>query len=99
MRINLETRRPVLGHKTGGLSGPAIKPIAVRLVWELYQNTDKPILGMGGVRTVKDALELALAGARLVAVGTATFADPYAPIKLVEGLDHFFAGRDDAWLD
>jgi len=99
MRIDLETKRPVLGHRTGGLSGPAIKPIAVRLVWELYQNTDRPILGMGGVRSVEDALELALAGARLVAVGTATFSDPYAPIKLVEGLERFFAGRDDTWLD
>ncbi len=99
MRIDLEARRPVLGHKTGGLSGPAIKPLAVRLVWELYQNTDKPILGMGGIRTVEDALEFALAGARMVAVGTATFADPYAPIKLVEGLERFFLKRRDAWGD
>ena len=99
MRIDLETKRPVLGHKTGGLSGPVIKPIAVRLVWELYQNTDKPILGMGGIRTVEDALEFALAGARMVAIGTATFADPYAPIKLVQGLEAFFKDRGDTWLD
>jgi len=99
MRIDLETRKPVLGHRTGGLSGPAIRPIAVRLIYELFQNTDRPILGMGGVRTVEDALELALAGARMVAVGTATFADPYAPLKLVQGLEAFFAGSRDTWLD
>ena len=99
MRIDLETGRPILGHRTGGLSGPAIRPLAVRLIYELYQNTDRPIIGMGGVRTVEDALELALAGARMVAVGTATFADPYAPIKLVEGLERFFADREDTWLD
>ncbi len=99
MRIDLETKKPVLGHRTGGLSGPAIQPIAVRLVYELFQNTDRPILGMGGVRTVEDALELALAGARMVAVGTATFADPYAPLKLVQGLEAFFAGRGNTWLD
>ncbi len=99
MRIDLETRRPVLGHKTGGLSGPAVKPVAVRLVYELYRHTDKPILGMGGIRTVEDALEFALAGARMVAVGTATFSDPFAPLKLVEGLERFFAGRADTWRD
>jgi len=99
MRIDLETKKPILGHKTGGLSGPAVKPIAVRLIYELFQNTDRPILGMGGVQSVGDALELALAGARLVAVGSATFADPYAPIKLVQGLEAFFAGRRDTWLD
>ena len=99
MRIDLNSRKPVLGNKTGGLSGPAVKPVAVRLIHELYQNTDKPILGMGGVRELEDVLELALAGARVVAVGTHTFTDPYAPYKLVKALEDFFFARSDTWLD
>lgn len=99
MRMDLERRRPVLGNRQGGLSGPAVKPVAVRLVYELYRHTDRPILGMGGIASAEDALEFALAGARLVAVGTATFADPYAPLKIARGLEAFFQGRGERWRD
>ena len=86
MRIDVNTRRPVLKMNTGGLSGPAVLPIAVRMVWEAANAVKLPILGMGGVSTGEDAAQLMLAGARAVAVGTALFADPYAPLKVRDGL-------------
>ena len=86
MRIDLNTRRPILKMNTGGLSGPAVLPVAVRMVWEVACAVDLPILGMGGVAKVEDAAQLMLAGASAVAVGTACFADPYAPIKVRDGL-------------
>ena len=86
MRIDVGTRRPILKMNTGGLSGPAVLPIAVRMVWEVAQAVDLPILGMGGVSKGEDAAQLMLAGASAVAVGTALFADPYAPIKVRDGL-------------
>ncbi|WP_456410107.1 dihydroorotate dehydrogenase [Oceanithermus sp.] len=99
MRMDLERRRPVLGNRQGGLSGPAIKPVAVRLVYELYRHTDRPILGMGGIASAEDALEFALAGARLVAVGTATFANPYAPVQIIEELANVLEARNERWED
>lgn len=99
MRVDLRTRRPVLANETGGLSGPAILPVAVRLVHLLYRNTDRPILGMGGVSTAEDALELCLAGARLVAVGTAIFTDPFAPLKVIDGLRERLDGSGERWVD
>ena len=86
MRIDLNTRRPILKMNTGGLSGPAVLPVAVRMVWEVACAVDLPILGMGGVAKGEDAAQLMLAGASAVAVGTACFADPYAPIKVQDGL-------------
>ncbi|OUN23914.1 dihydroorotate dehydrogenase B catalytic subunit [Flavonifractor sp. An82] len=86
MRIDLNTRRPILKMNTGGLSGPAVLPVAVRMVWEVACAVDLPILGMGGVARGEDAAQLMLAGASAVAVGTACFADPYAPIKVRDGL-------------
>ena len=86
MCIDVNTRRPILKMNTGGLSGPAVLPIAVRMVWEVAQAVDLPILGMGGVSKAEDAAQLMLAGASAVAVGTALFADPYAPIKVRDGL-------------
>ena len=86
MRIDVNTRRPILKMNTGGLSGPAVLPIAVRMVWEVAQAVSLPILGMGGVSKAEDAAQLMLAGASAVAVGTALFADPYAPIKVRDGL-------------
>ena len=86
MRIDVHTRRPVLKMNAGGLSGPAVLPIAVRMVWEVSQAVRLPILGMGGVSGAEDAAQLMLAGASAVAVGTALFADPYAPIKVRDGL-------------
>ena len=86
MRIDVDTRRPVLKMNTGGLSGPAVLPVAVRMVWEVSQAVSLPILGMGGVAKGEDAAQLMLAGATAVAVGTAMFADPYAPLKVRDGL-------------
>ncbi|WP_130871244.1 dihydroorotate dehydrogenase [Intestinimonas massiliensis (ex Afouda et al. 2020)] len=86
MRIDVNTRRPILKMNTGGLSGPAVLPVAVRMVWEVANAVDLPILGMGGVAKGEDAAQLMLAGASAVAVGTACFADPYAPIKVRDAL-------------
>ena len=86
MRIDVNTRRPVLKMNTGGLSGPAVLPVAVRMVWEVHHAVDLPILGMGGVSNGEDAAQLMLAGATAVAVGTAMFADPYAPLAVRDGL-------------
>lgn len=86
MRIDVNTRRPILKMNTGGLSGPAILPVAVRMIWEVANAVNLPILGMGGVSKSEDAVQLMLAGASAVAVGTALFADPYAPLKVRDGL-------------
>ena len=86
MRIDVNTRRPILHMNTGGLSGPAVLPVAVRMVWETASAVRLPILGMGGVSRAEDAAQLMLAGASAVAVGTALFADPYAPLKVRDGL-------------
>ncbi|HWT64607.1 MAG TPA: dihydroorotate dehydrogenase, partial [Terracidiphilus sp.] len=86
MSIDTETRRPRLSNTTGGLSGPAIKPIAVRMVWETAQAVKIPIIGMGGIVTPEDAVEFLLAGATAVQVGTASYADPRATERLAKGL-------------
>ncbi len=86
MRIDISTRRPILKMNTGGLSGPAILPVAVRMVWEVAGAVSLPILGMGGVSGGEDAAQLMLAGASAVAVGTACFADPFAPLRVRDGL-------------
>ncbi len=86
MRIDTKKRRPVLGTRAGGLSGPAVRPIAVYLTYQLAQRVRIPIVGAGGVTDAHDALEFLLAGATAVQVGTATFADPLAPVKVIEGL-------------
>lgn len=86
MRIDLKTRRPLLSNQTGGLSGPAIKPVAIRLIHQVAQVSKLPIIGMGGVQTVDDVLEMFLAGASAVGVGTANFTDPYICPKLIDAL-------------
>ena len=86
MRIDINTRRPVLKMNTGGMSGPAVLPVAVRMVWEVANAVKIPILGMGGVSKGEDAAQLMLAGATAVAVGTACIADPFAPIHVRDGL-------------
>jgi dihydroorotate dehydrogenase (NAD+) catalytic subunit len=86
MRIDVAKRRPVLGTGSGGLSGPAIRPIAVHITYQVAQAVSIPIIGAGGVTSADDALEFLMAGASAVQVGTATFADPAAPIRVVEGL-------------
>lgn len=86
MSIDIHTRRPRLANVTGGLSGPAVKPIAVRCVFQAFQAVQIPLIGIGGIATVEDALEFIIAGARAVQVGTANFYDPSASIKIVRGL-------------
>jgi len=90
MVIDIETRRPVLANRTGGLSGPAIKPIAVYLVNKVYSEVAKargiPILGMGGIRTGSDAVEFIIAGASAVAIGTASFIDPGCGLRIIKGI-------------
>ena len=86
MRIDVATRRPILRQNTGGLSGPAVFPVAVRMVWQVANAVKLPILGMGGVSSGADAAELMLAGASAVAVGTACFADPFAPLRVRDEL-------------
>jgi dihydroorotate dehydrogenase (NAD+) catalytic subunit len=89
MAIDVETRTPKLSNGMGGLSGPAIRPIAVRMVWECFQAVKLPIIGMGGIATVEDALEFIIAGASAVQVGTANFVDPFIWSKLINGLDAY----------
>jgi dihydroorotate dehydrogenase (NAD+) catalytic subunit len=91
MRIDIKTRKPVLKNNTGGLSGGAIKPVAVRMIWQVRQAVKLPIIGMGGVRNSDDAVELMLAGANAVAVGTAAFNDPHAVLKVRDGLSAYLA--------
>ena len=86
MRIDLAKRRPMLGTRSGGLSGPALRPIAVHLTYQVAQAVSIPIIGAGGVTSANDALEFLMAGASAVQVGTATFADPTAPLTVIEGL-------------
>jgi dihydroorotate dehydrogenase (NAD+) catalytic subunit len=94
MTIDTDTMRPVLAGITGGLSGPAIRPVAVRCIWQVHEALpDVPIIGMGGVRTGRDALELILAGASMVSVGTAIFNDPTACLRILHELDEELAKR------
>jgi dihydroorotate dehydrogenase (NAD+) catalytic subunit len=86
MAINARTRRPELARVVGGLSGPAVKPVALRMVWQVHNAVDVPILGMGGITTGIDAIEFMLAGATAVAVGTANFMNPHATIDVLEGM-------------
>ena len=86
MAIDVHARRPVLGNTVGGLSGPAVKPIAVRMVWQVAQVVQIPIIGMGGISTGDDALEFLLAGATAVSVGTANFVNPMAPLDIIAGI-------------
>lgn len=91
MAINVRTRRPRIATNVGGLSGPAIRPIAVRLVWEIARAVRVPIIGMGGIQTAEDALEFILAGATAVAVGTATFRNPGTVLEVIDGLQALVA--------
>ena len=89
MAIDIETRRPKLANITGGLSGPAIKPVALRMVWQTAQNVKIPVIGIGGIMTAKDALEFLIAGAVAVQVGTANFINTHATIDIIEGIEAF----------
>jgi dihydroorotate dehydrogenase (NAD+) catalytic subunit len=94
MSIDVETRKPRLSNITGGLSGPAIKPIAVRMVYETARAVSIPVIGMGGILTPEDAVEFMLAGAAAVQVGTASYADPRATERLVKGLESWCRSHD-----
>ena len=89
MKIDVEKRRFVLANKTGGLSGPAIKPVAVRMVWQAAQAVRIPIIGMGGIASAEDAIEFMLAGASAVAVGAMNFHDPYLTQKVIDGMEDY----------
>ena len=89
MRIDLRTRRPILRNNTGGLSGPAVFPVAVRMVWEVANRVKVPVVGMGGISKWEDAVEMMLAGAAAVQVGAANFTDPYACIQILSGLEKY----------
>ncbi|MGE5893755.1 MAG: nitronate monooxygenase, partial [bacterium] len=91
MAIDVRTRRPKIARITGGLSGPAIKPIAVRMVWEAHQAVGIPVIGMGGIMDHEDAIEFMLAGASAVAVGTANFIDPQSTVRIIDGIKDYLA--------
>lgn len=89
MAVDAESRKPVLSTVTGGLSGPCIKPLALRQVWDVYKAVDLPVIGMGGIMNATDAIEFMLAGSSAIQVGTANFIDPQAPVKIIEGIREY----------
>ena len=91
MAIDIEKRKPLLSINTGGLSGPAVKPVALRMVWQVAKAVKIPVVGLGGIMTAKDAIEFMMAGATAIEIGTANFLDPAVTIKVRDGID--------AWLD
>ena len=91
MKIDIHKRAFALANKTGGLSGPAIKPVALRMVYQTAQAVQVPIIGMGGISSWQDAIEMMMAGATALQIGTVLFTDPYAPIKIADGMNE--------WLD
>lgn len=106
MRIDLKTAQPVLANKTGGLSGPAVKPVAIRMIYEVSQHVNIPIIGMGGIQSAEDVIEFFYAGASAVAVGTANFVDPYVCPTIIKelpelltkiGYDHISQCRGRSW--
>ena len=94
MAIDIETRRPKIANITGGLSGPAIKPVALRMVWQVAQAVNVPVIGIGGIMTTKDALEFLIAGAVAVQIGTANFINPHATIDIIDGIEAFMMERN-----
>lgn len=96
MAINIETLKPELANRTGGLSGPAIKPIAIKLVWDAAKTTSLPIIGMGGIFEPEDAIEFMIAGASAVAVGTANFVDPSTTLRVIDGIEAYLKRKGHA---
>ena len=93
MVVDIRTWKPLLGNITGGLSGPAVKPIAVRMVWQVANAVKVPSLGLGGIATAEDAIDFLLAGASAVAVGAENFIHPDAVVKVAEGVDSYLESR------
>jgi dihydroorotate dehydrogenase (NAD+) catalytic subunit len=89
MAVNAETRKPILSTITGGLSGPAIKPVALRMVWQVFNAVKVPVFGIGGIMNATDAIEFMLAGASAIQVGTASFINPQISIKIIEGINQY----------
>jgi dihydroorotate dehydrogenase (NAD+) catalytic subunit len=89
MAVDIHTRRPILANITGGLSGPAIKPVALRMVWQVAQTVKIPIIGIGGIMTAQDALEFIIVGASAVQIGTANFINPRATMEILDGIGHY----------
>ena len=89
MAVDIDSRRPLLGNSTGGLSGPAVKPIALRMVWQVAKAVKIPVIGLGGIMNWKDAVEFMLAGASAIQIGTANFIDPAVTVKVVEGINDY----------
>lgn len=94
MRIDINTRRPILRNNVGGMSGPAVFPVAVRMVWQVANAVKIPVIGMGGVSSGRDAVELMMAGASAVQVGAAIFTDPYAPVRIVDEINEFLDSKN-----
>lgn len=89
MRIDIKTGRPILKNNVGGLSGPAVFPVAVRMVWQVSNAVKIPIVGMGGISSADDVIEMMMAGASAIQIGAALFADPFAPVKIIDGLNEY----------
>ncbi len=89
MRIDIRTKRPILHNNVGGFSGPAIFPVAVRMVWQVANAVNIDVVGMGGISTAEDAIEIMMAGAKAVQMGTAIFTDPYSPLKVIDGIEKY----------
>ncbi|RPH50505.1 MAG: dihydroorotate dehydrogenase [Desulfobacteraceae bacterium] len=94
MSIDINTRRSRLANITGGLSGPAIRPIALRMVWQVTQKVNVPVIGIGGIVSAEDAIEFFMAGARAVQIGTANFVNPKATVEIIEGIEKYLADRN-----
>ena len=89
MRIDIKSRRPILHNNVGGLSGPCVFPVALRMVWQVANSVKIPVVGLGGIEKWEDAIEMMMAGARAIEVGTAMFYNPYAPIQIIEGMENW----------
>lgn len=94
MAVDIHTRRPRLGNITGGLSGPAIRPIAIRMVWQVAKSVKLPLIGMGGIMNAQDALEFIITGASAVAIGTANFVNPISAKEIISGIEDFLIQND-----
>ena len=93
MAVDLKTRKPYLRNITGGLSGPAIKPVALRMVWEVVKKVSVPVIGIGGIMTAEDALEFLILGAKAVQIGTANFINPHATMEVIEGIKDYLTAN------
>jgi len=89
MAVDIDSRKPKLANISGGLSGPAIKPVAIWLVWQVFQTVNIPVIGIGGITKVEDALEFIIAGARVIEIGTANFVNPRVTIEIIEGIEKY----------